>query len=99
MASRTAIAVEPSLRTLGQHVAAWRKLQRVTAAQLAEGAGITRDTLRSIEYGTGTASGENLLRVLRVLGVMEAVVAAADPYSTDVGRLRVDEQLPPRVRN
>jgi len=99
MASRTPIAVERSLRILGQHVAAWRKLQRVTAAQLAERAGITRDTLRSIEQGKGTASSENLLRVLRALGVMEAVVAAADPYTTDVGKLRVDEQLPQRVRS
>ncbi|MGH9072713.1 MAG: helix-turn-helix domain-containing protein [Acidimicrobiales bacterium] len=98
MPSRTPIAVERSLRTFGQHVAAWRKLQRVTAAQLAERAGITRDTLRSIEQGKGTASSENLLRVLRALGVMEAVVAAADPYTTDVGKLRVDEQLPQRVR-
>jgi transcriptional regulator with XRE-family HTH domain len=84
---------------LGQHVAAWRKLQRVTAAQLADRAGITRDTLRSIEQGRGTASSENLLRVLRSLGVMEAVVAGADPYTTDVGRLRIDEQLPQRVRS
>ncbi len=98
MPSRTPIAVERSLRTLGQHLAAWRKLQRVTAAQLAERAGITRDTLRSIEQGKGTASSENLLRVLRALGVMEAIVAAADPYATDVGKLRVDEQLPQRVR-
>ncbi|MGH9067996.1 MAG: helix-turn-helix domain-containing protein [Acidimicrobiales bacterium] len=98
MPARTPIAVERSLRTLGQQVAAWRKLQRVTAAQLAERAGITRDTLRSIEQGKGTASSENLLRVLRSLGVMDAVVAAADPYTTDVGRLRVDERLPQRVR-
>jgi transcriptional regulator with XRE-family HTH domain len=99
MASRTPLSVERSLRTLGQHVAAWRKLQRVTAAQLAERAGITRDTLRSIEQGKGTASSENLLRVLRVLGVMESVVAAADPYTTDVGKLRIDERLPQRVRS
>jgi transcriptional regulator with XRE-family HTH domain len=98
MPSRTPIAVQRSLRTLGQHVATWRKLQRITAAQLAERAGITRDTLRSIEYGTGTASSENLFRVLRAIGVMETVVAAADPYSTDIGKLRVDEQLPQRVR-
>jgi transcriptional regulator with XRE-family HTH domain len=99
MPSRTPIAVERSLRTLGHHLTAWRKLQRVTAAQLAERAGITRDTLRSIEHGTGTASSENLLRVLRALGVMEVVVAAADPYATDVGKLRVDEHLPQRVRS
>jgi hypothetical protein len=29
---------------------------------------------------------------------MDSVVAAADPYQTDVGRLRMDEILPKRVR-
>jgi ribosomal protein S5 len=55
--------------------------------------------LRSIEQGTGTASSESVFRVLRVLGVMDPVVAATDPYETDVGRLRSDELLPRRVRS
>jgi hypothetical protein len=29
---------------------------------------------------------------------MDSVVAAADPYQSDVGRLRMDEILPKRVR-
>jgi transcriptional regulator with XRE-family HTH domain len=96
--SRTPLAVARALRVLGQHVSDWRKLQRLTAAQVAERAGISRDTLRAIEQGKGTASTENLLRVLRVLGVLDGTIAAADPYATDVGRLRADEILPKRVR-
>ena len=34
----------------------------------------------------------------RIIGIMDSVVAAADPYRTDVGRLRMDEILPKRVR-
>jgi len=94
----TPLAVSRALRALGTHVADWRKLQRLTAAQVSERAGISRDTLRAIEQGKGTASTENLLRVLRILGVLDGVVAAADPYQTDVGRLRADEILPKRVR-
>jgi transcriptional regulator with XRE-family HTH domain len=94
----TPLAVSRALRALGIHVSDWRKLQRLTAAQVAERAGISRDTLRAIEQGKGTASTENLLRVLRILGILDGVVAAADPYQTDVGRLRVDEILPKRVR-
>jgi transcriptional regulator with XRE-family HTH domain len=94
----TPLAVARSLRLLGVHVATWRKLQRLTAAQLAERAGISKDTLRSIEQGKGTASTENLLRVLRIIGILDQVVTAADPYQTDVGRLRADEILPQRVR-
>jgi transcriptional regulator with XRE-family HTH domain len=94
----TPLAVERSLRILGEHVSNWRKLNRLTAAQVAERANISRVTLRAIEQGKGTASTENLLRVLRIIGIMDNVVAAADPYQTDVGRLRMDEILPKRVR-
>jgi transcriptional regulator with XRE-family HTH domain len=94
----TPLAVTHSLRQLGTHVATWRKLQRLTAAQLAGRAGISKDTLRSIEQGRGTASTENLFRVLRIVGILDKVVTAVDPYQTDVGRLRADEILPRRVR-
>ena len=94
----TPLGVARALRVLGTHVSDWRKLQRLTAAQVAERADISRDTLRAIEAGKGTASAENLLRVLRVLGILDAVITATDPYQTDVGRLRADEILPKRVR-
>jgi transcriptional regulator with XRE-family HTH domain len=92
------LAVGRGLRVLGEHVSTWRKLQRLTAAQVAERAGISRDTLRAIEQGKGTASTENLARVLRILGILDSVLDAADPYQTDVGKLRADEILPKRVR-
>ena len=41
---------------------------------------------------------ENLLRVARALGVLDLLTKALDPYDTDVGRLRADEELPTRVR-
>jgi transcriptional regulator with XRE-family HTH domain len=94
----TPLAVTRALRALGTHIGNWRKLQRLTAAEVAERAGISRDTLRAIEQGKGTASTENLLRVLRILGILDGMVTAADPYQTDVGRLRADEILPKRVR-
>ena len=84
---------------LGEHVSTWRKLNRLTAAQVAERANVPRLTLRAVEQGKGTVSTENLLRVLRIVGIMDKVVAAADPYETDVGRLRMDEVLPKRVRS
>src|SRR5271170_4938076 len=91
--------VSRALRVLGTHISNSRKLQRLTAAQVAERAGISRDTLRAIEQGKGTSSIENLLRVLRIIGILDDVVASADPYQTDVGRMRADEILPRRVRS
>ena len=73
--------VARALRQLGEHVSIWRKLNRLPASVLAERARISRDTLRSIEQGTGTASSESVFRVLRVLGVM-------DPWSQRRTRTR-----------
>ncbi|MCP9490149.1 MAG: helix-turn-helix domain-containing protein [Solirubrobacteraceae bacterium MAG38_C4-C5] len=77
----------------------WRKLRGLTQMQLAERAGVTHTTLRRLEHGQGGVSVENLLRILRALGVLDGLTRALDPYETDVGRLRADEWLPQRVRS
>lgn len=92
------IPVQRALRQLGEDIVTWRKLQRLTAAQVADRAGVDVKTLRSLEHGEGSTSLENTLRVARALGVLDKLAAALDPYATDVGRLRTDERLPTRVR-
>ena len=96
-ASRTPIAVANGQRRIGEDLATWRRLRRLTAAQVADRAGISRYTVMRLENGEG-ATMENLLRVARALGVLDQLVEAADPYKTDVGRLRSEEALPERVR-
>lgn len=92
------IPVQRALRQLGEDIVTWRKLQRLTAAQVADRAGVDVKTLRSLEHGEGSTSLENTLRVARAVGVLDKLAAALDPYATDVGRLRTDERLPTRVR-
>jgi transcriptional regulator with XRE-family HTH domain len=65
---------------------------------VADRSGISRGTLARLERGDGGVNTENLFRVLRALGVLDGLSKALDPYETDVGRLRSDEQLPRRVR-
>ena len=96
-ASRTPIAVANGQRRIGEDLATWRRLRRLTAAQVADRAGISRYTVMRLENGEG-ATMENLLRVARALGVIDLLVEAIDPYQTDVGRLRSQEALPKRVR-
>lgn len=96
-ASRTPIAVANGQRRMGEDLATWRRLRRLTAAQVADRAGISRHTVMRLENGEG-ATMENLLRVARALGVLDQLVGAVDPYNTDVGRLRSEEALPQRVR-
>jgi transcriptional regulator with XRE-family HTH domain len=92
-------AIRSANRRLGEDVAIWRKLKGLTQVQLADRAGIGPATLARLERGEGGASVENLLKVLRALGVINGVLKALDPYETDVGRLRSNQELPQRVRS
>jgi transcriptional regulator with XRE-family HTH domain len=96
--ARPPVPVARALRDVGGSVLAWRKLRGLTQAQLADRAGISRPTVRRLETGDGAISLENTLRILRALGILDALPRALDPYETDLGRLRSDEQLPQRVR-
>ena len=87
-----------ALRVLAEDVATWRKLRGLTQAQLADRSGVSVNTINRLEAGDGGVSTENLLRVLRGLGILESLTRALDPYESDIGRLRSDERLPDRVR-
>jgi len=89
--------VQRSSRAIGDHLKRQRKLMGLTTQIVAERADITLPTLRKIESGEPVRS-EALLSVLNVLGLLDSIVAASDPFNTDVGRLRADEILPTRVR-
>ncbi len=94
----TPIPVRRGLQQIGTRLATWRRLRGLTAEEVAARAGVSRRTLAALESGAGNARLETILRVARVLGVLDDIVAAFDPYNSDVGRLRADEQLPRRVR-
>jgi transcriptional regulator with XRE-family HTH domain len=96
--SRTPAPVRRALRRTAESLGGWRRLRGLTQAQLADRAGVSESTVYRIEHGDGGVSVENLLRVLRALGLLDVVPRALDPYESDVGRLRADEQLPRRVR-
>ncbi len=91
-------AIRRALRDVADDVATWRRLRGLTQVQLADRAGVSRDTLTRLEGGDGGVSIENLLRVLRALGILDSFAGALDPYASDVGRLRSEQQLPRRVR-
>ena len=85
------------LRVFGDNVLRWRKLSGLTAQMVAERAGVTRNTLRAIETGTGTAQLANVFAVLHVLGVTEKMLDATEPLNTDLGRINAERMLPKRV--
>jgi transcriptional regulator with XRE-family HTH domain len=90
--------VRRALRSLGEEIVTWRKLRGLTQVQLADRSGASRNTLNRLERGDGGISTENLFRILRALGILDNLARALDPYESDIGRLRSDQQLPQRVR-
>ena len=93
MAQRDSAQRVRFLRDFGANLRRWRKVNRMSAVQVAERASITRQTLRNIENGTGTARMDSLFAVLTVLGVEGLLVDAADPYNNNAGRSRIDDIL------
>jgi transcriptional regulator with XRE-family HTH domain len=91
-------AITRSLRVWAEDLVAWRRLSGLTQAQLADRSGVSRRTLTRLEHGDGGVSLENLLRILRALGILELLTKALDPYESEVGRMRINESLPQRVR-
>lgn len=77
------------MRVMGGDLATWRRLRRLTAAQVADRAGVSRKTVENVERGRGSTL-ESLLRVARALGVLDQVTGAFDPYATDVGRVGIE---------
>lgn len=98
MAGRTPTKVTHALRDVGVNLRDWRRLNRLSQAMVAERANISEQTVRAIESGAGSVSGENLFRVLHVLGLLDGVVKPTDPMTSPVGQARAAEQLPQRVR-
>jgi transcriptional regulator with XRE-family HTH domain len=91
--------VTEAVGMIGEQLVAWRKLLGLTAEQVADRAGIARGTLARIEHGDGGASLNAFCSVVNALGQLNRLVDATDPYETDLGRARVDQILPQRVRS
>lgn len=91
-------AVARSAHEIGQHFTGWRKVLGLTAAQVADRADVTRDTLRKLEHGDPSVGFHVVLRVARALGVLDPLTRALDPLDTDLGRARAGQLSRKRVR-
>ena len=92
---RTKLAAEE----IGNSIATWRKLRGLTKAQLAQKANISRPTLDRVERGDPGVSFATILNIATMVGIMDRVIEAFDPFETDYGRLRAAEELPKRIRS
>ncbi|SJN12852.1 hypothetical protein FM113_16015 [Leucobacter sp. 7(1)] len=82
------VPVQRALDTIGEHVTVMRKLNRLTAKRTAARAGVSLTTLRKFERGENVEL-VTALEILRAVGLLDAVVAGADPLQSTQGRARL----------
>ena len=95
---RTTKPVQNAFAEMGESLRTWRILYELKATQVAERAGISLGTLHKIEKGDATISTAAFLEVARSLGLLEALTESLDPLNSDLGRARINENLPRRIR-
>ncbi len=100
MATRSVSArTHRATKALGERCVEWRKLQDLTAEQVAQRAGISSPTLWKLESGDPGVSIGVFLDVARALGFADHFLDAIDPLQTELGKARAGQALPKRVRH
>ena len=92
------VKVKLAASQMGEQLAMWRRLLGFTAQEVADKAGVSRDTVSRLENGDPSVSSGTLLSVLRAYSILDQVLDATDPLQSDLGRARADQKLPQRVR-
>ena len=95
---KTTTSVSEAFIEAGKSLKTWRKIYALKAAQVAERAGISLGTLHKIEKGDPSVSVGAFLEVVRSLGLLDSFTESLDPLNSDLGRMRVNENLPKRIR-
>ncbi len=99
VARKVSARTRRAAQELGERCAEWRKLQDLTAEQVAQRAGISSPTLWKLESGDPGVSIGVFLDVARALGFSDQVLDAVDPLQTELGKARAGQTLPKRVRH
>lgn len=89
---------ERLIEAAGRDISTWRTLQGLTATAVADRAGITRTTLRTIERNPASASFQTVMAVLAVLGLDESVAQALDPTQSERGQALLTARARGEVR-
>jgi len=84
---------------IGAHIKTWRLLLELRADQVAERAGISLGTLRKIESGDLSVGLTAFLETLRSLALLQRVISSLDPLETDIGRAKVTDTMPKRIKS
>lgn len=83
---------------IGESLSTWRRMLDIPSQELADRAGVSRETISRLENGDPSVSFSTVLNVCGVLDILDRLENAVDPYETDLGRARADQLIPQRIR-
>jgi len=95
---KISLPVQAAFIETGKHLKVWRRIYSLKATQVAERAGISTGTLSKIENGDPSVSVAAFLKVAGSMGLLDIIVESIDPLNSDLGRARVNDSLPKRIR-
>lgn len=90
--------VTQRLKQLGRRIRVARKRRGLSIAELADKAGVNRNTLNALELGKAGTALAVFITVLWALGLEKTLDAAADPEADQHGKALEASRLPKRVR-
>lgn len=70
----------------------------ISSQEIVDRVGVSREIISWLENGDPLVSMATIIGVCGVLGILDRLEVAMDPYETDLGRARADQLLPQRVR-
>jgi transcriptional regulator with XRE-family HTH domain len=98
MKKKTTPKVRSAAKAAGESIRSWRILYELKAEQVAQRAGISLGTFSKIENGDPSVGLDAFLEVVRSLGLLDRFEQSLDPLETDLGRARMTDTMPKRVR-
>lgn len=91
--------VQRTLKQLGQDIAIARKTRRISQTDLAIRAGTSVSTIKRIEEGFAGTAMHNFLRVLHILGRLDAMQGLLALEKDELALDLIQENLPKRIRS
>jgi len=94
----TTPASAEAMRKAGAYLKTWRSMGGLTAEELSQKVGVSRDTLSRVERGDASVAAGTVLDMAGEFGLTAKLVSALDPSNSEVGKIGLSRGVPKRVR-
>ena len=87
-----------AMQGIGASLKSWRAMGGLTADELAQSVGVSRDTISRVERGDASVGVGTVLDICGEFGLLGKVRAAFDPANSELGKIGLSRGVPKRVR-